>query len=125
MAKEKDVRKALGNGKTVRLKPGYHYLVQHSVGTALEVKWAVWGTGPFQVQVRGVRFALIIPNPFNTDWKKAKKNWYKGRYGISGKETIITHYVVVKVKKPTYIRTTAKFTGKGGLTMEFPKDPPI
>lgn len=125
MAKEKDISKKLGQGKAVLVKPGYHYLVLHSAGTALEVKWAVWGTGAFKVKVKGVRFALVIPNPFNTDWKAAKKNWHKGRWGKSGKETVITHYVVVKVKKPIYIRATAKFTGKGGIKMDFPADPPI
>jgi len=93
----------LGGGP-MDIKPGEEYLVLKGGSTALEYKWAVWGNGPFEFKVKGVRALKVwgittpLPNPFNTDWSAAVPSFggQKGIYGVNATDTMLSLFILVR-----------------------------
>jgi hypothetical protein len=117
---------AQGTGP-MEIKPGAEYLVLKTIGTNLDYKWAIWGNGPFEFKVKGIRALKVlgitvpVPNPFNTEWSSSVSSFggHRGVYGVNATDSIVTHYVLIRSSQPVSVRVTGLFTGHGGINVKF------
>lgn len=107
-------------GSGIQLYSGIDYRLEWFWATGLDLKWAVWGTSAFEVQVRGVTLKYkFIPNPFNSDWIASASEWAQGVHGLDGSHFIGTLSLYVRSNSGAKVRHTGKFTGKGTININF------
>lgn len=108
--------------------PGDEYVVYSGGGAGVDINWLVMANGPFELKVKGFRWARVfgvpvIPNPFNTDWQPASPDFagHSGSWGIQGSDGGLasTLYLVVKTNQPIKMKRTGKFVGNDKIKFEF------